>query len=569
MKETLNIETERVDDIPLLLAHMQHMNLANLLDKHIPVHGNRKGLSLGNVITVWLAHILSEANHRMNHVQAWSTRRLETIRGSGLSSFDSSDMTDDRLADALRMLSSDVHWVAFEQELMGNLVRVYDMQKECVRVDTTTAKSYAEVNEQGLLQFGHSKDHRPDLGQLKIVLASLDPLGMPLATEVLSGECADDPVYEPIIARVRDGLQKTGLLYVGDCKMAALQTRASIQFHGDFYLCPLSAVQVPPNQIQKEVDKLKIQATQLTKVEHVNDKGECVCIAQGYEISQNLTAEVSGHLETWTERRFLIQSTSGAEAAKHYLLERLGKAEKAIQNIIVRKQGKQRVTNRIEIDEAIQKIVEKFRVEGLLINIVNEEIYEKPIRSYKGKLPEIRQEVTYTIKSERNEEALAYAIDHLSWRVYATNQKTDGITLEQAVEAYRDEYRVERCFERVKGHPLSLTPMYVQRDDHRVGLVRLLTIALRVLTLLEGVVRKNLQEQKKELAGLYAGNPKRRTDQPTAEHLLKAFDEVTLTTVYTSSFVQRHITQLSSLQKQILSLLGFMPAIYSQLTDDS
>lgn len=569
MKEALNIETERVDDIPLLLAHMQHMNIANLLDKYIPVHGNRKGLSLGSMITVWLAHILSEANHRMNHVQTWSERRRETIRKSGLTSFDSLDMTDDRLADALRMLSSDVHWVAFEQELMGNLVRVYDMQKECVRVDTTTAKSYAEVNEQGLLQFGHSKDHRPDLGQLKIVLASLDPLGMPLATEVLSGKCADDPVYEPTIARVREGLGKTGLLYVGDCKMAALQTRASIQFYGDFYLCPLSAVQVPPDQIQKEVDKLKENGIAIIKVDRVNNKGESVCIAKGYEIRCNLTAEVDGQREEWTERRFLIQSTSGAEAAKHSLLERLTKAENAIQDIVVRKQGKPRVTDRVEVDEAIQKIEEKFRVKGLLITTVYEEIHEKPIRAYKGKLPEVRREVTYTIKSERDEEALAYAIGHLGWRVYATNQKKDDTTLEQAVEAYRDEYRVERCFERLKGHPLSLAPMYVQRDDHRVGLVRLLTIALRVLTLLEGLVRKNLQEQKKELVGLYAGNPKRHTAQPTAEHLLKAFDEVTLTVVSTSTFVQRHITQLSSLQQQILSLLGFTTAIYNQLTDDS
>jgi transposase len=569
MKETLNIETERVDDIPLLLAHMQHMNIANLLDKHIPVHGNRKGLSLGNTIAVWLAHILSEANHRMNHVQSWSERRLETIRRSGLISFDSLDMTDDRLADALRMLSSDVHWVAFEQDLMGNLVRVYDLQKDCVRVDTTTAKSYAEVNEQGLLQFGHSKDHRPDLGQLKIVLASLDPLGMPLATEVLSGECADDPVYVPIIARVRDGLGKTGLLYVGDCKMAALQTRASIQFHGDFYLCPLSAVQVPPDQIQEEVDKLKGKGTKLIKVERVNNQGESVCIAQGYEFQCNLTVELDGRQEEWTERRFLIQSTSGAEAAKHALLERLMKAEKAIQDILVRKQGKPRLTNRIEVDEATQKIVEKFRVGGLLITAVHEEIQEKPIRAYKGKLSEAHREVTYTIKCERDENALTSAIDHLGWRVYATNQKTGETTLEQAVEAYRDEYRVERCFERLKGHPFSLAPMYVQRDDHRVGLVRLLTIALRVLTLLEGVVRKNLQKQKKELAGLYAGNPKRRTAQPTAEHLLKAFDEVTLTIVSTSTFTQRHITQLSLLQQQILSLLGFTSAIYSQLTDDS
>ncbi len=101
---------------------------------------------------------------------------------------------------------------------MGQLVRVYDLPAQVVRIDTTTASSYADVNEQGLLQLGHSKDHRPNLPQLKLVLASLDPLGMPLATEVISGEHADDPVYLPMLARVRDGLKQKGLLYVGDCK---------------------------------------------------------------------------------------------------------------------------------------------------------------------------------------------------------------------------------------------------------------------------------------------------------------------------------------------------------------
>jgi transposase len=101
--------------------------------------------------------------------------------------------------------------------MVENVVRVYDLQKECIRIDTTSIKRYAGVNEQGLLQYGHSKDHRPDFAQLKLVLASLDPLGMPIATEVISGEHADDPVYFPIIARVREGLKKKGLLYVGDC----------------------------------------------------------------------------------------------------------------------------------------------------------------------------------------------------------------------------------------------------------------------------------------------------------------------------------------------------------------
>src|SRR5207249_4639540 len=226
-----------------------------------------------------------------------------------------------------------------------------DLQKECVRVDTTTVSSYAEVNEEGLLQFGHSKDHRPDLAQLKLVLASLDPTGMPLATEVLSGELADDPVYLPIIMRVREGLQKLGLLYIGDCKMAALQTRASIHSSKDFYLCPLSLVQMPLDQLRQEVDKLRSEGKQVIRVERLNDKNERMCIAQGYEISQELTAKMDGQMQTWTERRFLIQSTGAAEAAALFLLERVNKAELALQNLLVRKQGKPHLKTRMEIDK--------------------------------------------------------------------------------------------------------------------------------------------------------------------------------------------------------------------------
>src|SRR5258708_16297344 len=109
------------------------------------------------------------------------------------------------------------------------------------------------------------------------------------------------------------------------------------------------------------------------------------------------------------------------------------------------------------------------------------------------------------------------------------------LTLEQAVEAYRDEFLVERNFARLKGRPLSLAPLYVQRDDHRVGLGRLLTIALRVMTLLEGELRQRLRERQMELAGLFAGNPKRRTSLPTTERVLEAFSEITLT-ISCSSF---------------------------------
>ncbi|BCL80863.1 hypothetical protein ccbrp13_33280 [Ktedonobacteria bacterium brp13] len=125
MKEALSIETERADDIPLLLRHMQQMQVASLLDKHFPTHGLRKGLSMGELTLVWLTHVLSQADHRMNRVQDWAKRHLTILRGCGLKSLTPLDVTDDRLADVLRLLSDDERYRAFEQELMGQLLRVY------------------------------------------------------------------------------------------------------------------------------------------------------------------------------------------------------------------------------------------------------------------------------------------------------------------------------------------------------------------------------------------------------------------------------------------------------------
>ena len=71
------------------------------------------------------------------------------------------------------------------------------------------------------------------------------------------------------------------------------------------------------------------------------------------------------------------------------------------------------------------------------------------------------------------------------WRVYVTTQPPAQLSLQEAVLAYRHEYVVERAMGRLKGRPLSLTPMYLERDDHATGLIRLLSMGLRVLTRLE------------------------------------------------------------------------------------
>ncbi len=193
MNNSLNVINERVDDLPLLLAQLKQMGVSEQLDKHFPTHGNWQGLPLGWVAIVWLSYILSQADHRLNHVQPWAEKRLETLRGCTDLELRALDFSDDRLEAVLRYLSEDDPWREFEQELGGNLVQVYDLSVERVRLDSTAARGYFGVTEEGLFQWGHDKDHRPDLAQVKVMLSTLDPLGMPVATEVVAGNRADDP----------------------------------------------------------------------------------------------------------------------------------------------------------------------------------------------------------------------------------------------------------------------------------------------------------------------------------------------------------------------------------------
>ena len=109
---------------------------------------------------------------------------------------------------------------------------------------------------------------------------------------------------------------------------------------------------------------------------------------------------------------------------------------------------------------------------------------------------------------------------------------------------------------------MGISPLYVQREDHVCGMLRLLSLALRVLTLVEHVARKNLQTAEETLEGLYAGNPKRETAKPTTERLLKAFGGIYLNVVELSDETVRYITPLSALQQRILDLLGLSSGIY-------
>lgn len=557
--ENLPVTNERVDDIPLLLAQLKEMRVPELLNESFPTHGNWQGLKLGHLVTVWLAFILSESNHRLSHLRTWTDAHGQTLAACLGLPLGATDVTDDRLAQALDYLNDQEGWRKFEDLLNRHTIRIYDLGTEVVRLDSTTAKSYGHVSAEGLLQFGHSKDQRPDLPQLKINLSTLDPLGLPLTATITSGEHADDPLYVPEIKRVRETLQRCGLLYVGDSKMAAQATRLHVAAGGDYYLCPLPQTPVAEAHLRELIDAVRTGGIKPSAIKRLNEEtGKLEKIAEGYEYMVQIAAEIDAQQVTFTQRRVVVRSLNMAAAQSENLDRRITQAVAEIKRLGARKKGNARPPDHAAWRAAVAQLLKRHRVAGLVEVEYHVRREEQPVRAYKDRPARVRvtEEQTVTVNIDRS--AVAEATFALGWRVYATNAPRAKLTLTKVVLAYRGSYRIERGFHRLKGHPLSLQPIYLTTPGRLTGLVRVLLIGLRVLGLIEYKARRELAKRREQIAGLTKGLPKKQTARPTTEAMLQAFEGVTLTRIGQ----QWYLTPLSDLQRRILELIGFTAEIY-------
>jgi transposase len=118
----------------------------------------------------------------------------------------------------------------------------------------------------------------------------------------------------------------------------------------------------------------------------------------------------------------------------------------------------------------------------------------------------------------------------------------------------------------LQGKILSITPLYVQRDDHAKGLFHLLSLAARLLALGDHLAKENLAQEKTELAGIYPGNPRRSTATPTTERMLAAFDNINLTLIPVAGQLHYQVTPLTTVQLRILDLWELSDTLYTQFS---
>ena len=568
----LVIITERVDDVALLIGQMVKMGLPEVLDRHIPRHWTQRGLSWGWTAVIWLAYIVTEGDHRKVSVETYLKGMHHTLSHLTAQVIEPLDFSDDRLSHLLKHLSKAAYWHQIEHDLNARSMEVYPLPQDVIRCDATTVSGDHEVTAGGLVQFGHSKDD-PTRPQIKVMIGSLDPLGMPLATDVVSGARADDGLYLPISERIRTGLPTPGLLFVGDCKMSALDIRAYLAQHHDYYLSPLPLTGATAEAMETWITTgvRQGEAGELTRIWRTNERGHEVLAAEGYELERTCCAPDSD--VAWRERVLVVRSPLHANHQAAGLAKRLRHAATALTALTPpRGRGKRQITDEATLVEAIDRVLKDQRVDGLL-RVTWEKQVEQTTQSVgrgrgavhreKRVVQKIRYHITHIA---RQEDTIAELYQRLSWKAFVTNAGPERLSLQDAVLCYRNEYRVERIFHRLKSR-VHIAPLFVKLNEQIEGLTYLLTLGVRVLTVMEFVLRRSLETAQARLPGLHPENKQKMTDKPTAERILKAFSAISLTIIQTAAGedILRRLTPLSGVQADILQRLGLGATLYEQL----
>ena len=558
-----DIHVEAVDDLPILLAGLEQLGMPDLFAKVIGTHGTTrryKTLENGQALILWLLFLLSQADHRKYTVSAWVAQHRHTLQLAFVRPIMPDELSDDRLSTLLDRLSCQETQVALDDELAARTVHVYQpdgVSLLAVHLDGTTTYGFHAPTPEGLMQLGRGKDGPHDAPNVKLMAATVGA-GHYLTGVVAPGSAAEDPLYRPVLTQAVDILQPVAdsLLFVGDAKFAALESRALCHSLRHSYLTVMPSRHEPAGTVEQWVEQaLAGEWPGFAPVWRDDD-----LLGYGYERTRVRSATVKEQQLSWTERVLLVWSAAHAKQQMGELRKRLAKARKRLEALrVMPKQGRTVYRTESDLQTAVEAILTDCRVIDLL----------KVTFAVTGSGEQARYRVATVVEVP---DAVLQAIRRLGWRVYLTNAASDVLPLAQAILTYRGvPAGVERFFHLLKGRSLGLHPLFVRSDEQIRGLLYLLTLASRVLTYLEGVARKTLRISQTGLTHLILNNLHKAVEKPTIRQLLEAVCRSSITLVImhdTTGAVIRKLSSIPVVVEKIIHAMRLPEDTYLRLIRD-
>jgi transposase len=536
----------QVGGLPLIHAIAKRMRLKEILYKYIPAHGNEDIPAVETLML--LVYNLILGKDPLYELQEWA----ESIdfRCINNENYENVQFNDDRFGRVLNKLYL-VDRASLMTELVVLFVKEFNIAVERLSNDSTSIKAFGRYpgkTRTGLeLKKGKSKDHRPDLKQLVFSLSIAGDGAVPIHYKCYSGNVTDDKTH---IETWNSLLKITGcsdFLYVADCKLCTDEQLSYIVANRG------RVVTIIPES-WNEVESFKEKLRKTKKLKDIIWRRR----KPGSDDKNEYFSAFRGDYFT-TKRGYKIHWIYSSEKRKRDR-ENRDKHLKKVELCLAQLNGKinkRGLKTRKAIEEAVQQIVEKYKLEKFFhisIGTITEKYQVQIGRGRPGKNTKYRTDVNKLFSLSWTQKKQALKEEAQTDGVFPLLCTDKELTAKEVLKAYKYQPRLEKRFSQFKKihHAAPLLFKKIERiEANMFGFF----IALVVQALIEREVRNKMKEQKIEKIRVYP--EQREASHPTTSKIIDRFENIcTYKIMENSKVVESYKDSLNEDQKLILSLLN-------------
>jgi transposase len=551
--------TERLGPLPLLNHFLDRLGVEAVLEKFVPTTDRRASLSHARALGVLLRSIVVEREPIYRQQETVETFAARTF---GLSQGEVGALRDDRIGRALDRLF-DADRATMATELVVALGERFGVELSRLHNDTTSVKltgQYAGAKGRSIrgrkapwITYGYSKDHRPDLKQLVLVLCTSEDGGLPVLFRCESGNTNDASTHVATWDALCRVAGNPDFLYVADSKLCGEGQMDHIDRRKGRFVTVLPRSRKEDAEFRKGVQDHEPPWERV--VDRPNPRRRHGPRDRWYVWRASLPSRESWPV-TWvfSELLALRQETTRRE--------NLGRAEQELQHLRKRLDDRRpRAAHKLQ--QRVERILARRRVARYLRVDVGQEAEHEFRQEHRGRPgPDTRYRrhtrQRWKLSWKLDEAAVAY--DRKSDGMYPLLTNDRSLTPAQVLAAHKGQPTIEKRFEQWKTvHEIA--PVFLKNEDRIEALFFLYWIALLVQALVERELRNAMRREGIREIALYP--EERQCRRPTTQQVLRLFSHVARHVVTRSDGTTETFEPvLTELQTQLLNLLQIPPQAF-------
>jgi transposase len=560
---SFHLDSWTVGALPIVNRFLERLDISGLLDRHLEASDPRCAVPPRKALLLLIRNLIVD-RHPLYRLGEWAASVLPGLTGMDRAGL--GQINDDRIGRALDRLF-DADRLAMLTELVLRMLRRFEVGVGELHNDSTTLSlqgAYPGADGRPLrgkptvpAERGHSKDHRPDLRQLLWILTVSSDGGVPVHFKVAAGNTEDSTTHIETWDRLRALVGRPDFLYVADSKLCTGPNLRHIDGQGGWFITVL------PRSRREDGLFRRWLATSTPRWEPVARRPD----PRRRDGPPDLVLAMESPIPDPQGFRILwFLSSHKMRRDADWRQECLRKARERLEAFQATLQGPRcRYRTRKGVADKVGEILEETQTAGYIVWQVGWEqeiIYHTVRHGERTRKYRRGARNRYVLRWETDGEALRAAAAGDGVFPLITNRR--DLSALEVFDAYRCRQPAVEGRHHLLKTILAATPLHLQNIGRVEALLFLEFIALMVHALIERQLRRAMEAAGQEAIPLYPED--RPCAAPTTARLVDLFQAVQFHQLRAGdAVVQEFAPELSTIQKDMLRLLGMEPDAYSRI----